>query len=50
MPLLPMLSLYEAENGDRDAKTWISKIGEGTAVLSVSGDDLKLVKMTTSLY
>ena len=50
VPLLPMLSLYEAENGDGDAKTWISKIGEGTAVLSVSGDDLKLVKMTTSLY
>ena len=48
--ILPMLSLYEAENGNSATKTWIVKIGEGTAVLSVSGDDLKLVKMTTSLY
>ena len=50
VPIMPMASIYEVENGNASTRAWVTKIGEGTAVLSASGEELKLVKMTTSLY
>ena len=49
LPLLPMFSVYDAESGNPETKSWVSKIGEGSAVLSVSGEKLTLVQMTSSL-
>jgi len=50
VPLVPMLSIQNAENGNDETKRWITKIGEGSAVFSDFGEELKLVELTTTLY
>lgn len=50
LPLLPMFSFLDAESTNPETKGWITRIGQGTAVLSVTGEELRLVKLTTSLY
>ncbi len=50
VPLMPMMSIYEAENPNEGTKNWILKIGEGTAVLTDLGEEMKLAKMTVRLY
>ena len=50
VPIMPMMSIYEAEFGNDATKTWITKIGEGTAVLSDLGGDLQLVELKSKFY
>lgn len=49
LPLLPSLSLHEAENGRGDVKKWITRIGEGDAVLTGFGESIQLVEMTVTM-
>lgn len=48
--ILPMMSIYDAENRRGETRNWFRKIGEGTAVLTDLGEEMKLVDLTTSLY
>ena len=50
VPLAPMMSYLDAENGNNVTKEWITRIGEGSAIYRDFGEDLQLVELTSSLY
>ena len=41
--------IWEAENGKGETKKWMSKLGEGDAVLTGFGEDMQLTEMTVTL-
>ena len=49
VPIMPMMSIYEAENGTEETQLWTIRIAEGDAVLRDTGDGLQLVELTTTL-
>ena len=49
LPVLPSLHIWEAENGKGETKKWMSKLGEGDAVLTGFGEDMQLTEMTVTL-
>ena len=49
VPIMPLLSIREAEGGNEETQNWIKTIAEGDAVLRDLGDELQLVELTTTL-
>ena len=50
VPIMPMASIWEAESGDEETRRWITRIGEGDAVLRDLGEDLQLVELVTRIH
>ena len=49
VPFLPMMSFYDVESGNAETRYWITKIGQGNAVLQDLGEDLKLIKLSVTM-
>lgn len=45
VPIMPMMSIYEAEFTNDETRDWILRIGFGEAVLRDLGDELQLLEM-----
>jgi hypothetical protein len=50
VPILPAMSIYDAESGRGETKDWIIKIGEGDAVFRDFGEELQLIELDGALY
>ena len=50
VPLMPMTSILDAETRREGSKDWITRIGEGDAILRDFGEELQLVEMKATLY
>ena len=48
--VLPMLTIREAESGNKETRLWTPRIGEGDAVFRDFGEDLQLVEFSAELY
>ena len=49
VPLMPIMSIFDAENRKKGTEEWILKLGSGKAVLRDLGEDLQLIELETSL-
>ena len=50
VPIMPMASIYEVENGTEETKLWNIRIGEGTVVYREVDNVLQLVDLTAKTY
>ena len=48
--VLPMLTIREAESGNKETRLWTPRIGEGDAVFRDFGENLQLVEFSAELY
>lgn len=46
VPILPIMSIFDAERTNDATRDWIARLGKGEAVLRDLGEDLQLVEMT----
>ena len=49
VPIMPLMSIYEAESANEETKDWIKRIGIAEAVLGDLGEELRLVEMSCTI-